>query len=102
MPTTNGRLTNVDNLSAELLKIKADLEYALEINLNKIEDNNKFWDWALKRQAAEFLKRAYEDTWLEILDKEGIVVAPAFESVEETTSENTLHEEFNVYENLWN
>jgi hypothetical protein len=31
----------------------------------------------------------------------GIVVSPAFESVDEENTNNTLYEEFKAYENLW-
>lgn len=95
------RLPSTEKLSAELQKIKTDLEFMLETNLNKIEEN-KAWTWTQKQKAATLMQQAYEKFWLERLSEAGIVVSPVFEAnTKETSSEKTLCEEFKVYENLW-
>lgn len=95
------RLPDADKLSAELQKIKTDLEFMLEMNLNKIEAN-KAWTWTQKQKASAILQQAYEKFWLERLSEAGIVVSPVFEAdTNETDSEKTLCEEFKAYENLW-
>jgi hypothetical protein len=100
MEGPKSRLQHVDNLSTELQTIKNGLEDMLELNLNKL-DARKDLGWAQKQKLSTQLIQACEDFWLSQLTAAGIVVSPAFESVENEPTEETLCEEFKAYENLW-
>lgn len=97
-----GRLLDVENLSADLQKLKQNLEATLEHNLNKIE-NTPGWSWVQKQKMSANLLQAYEDSWLNQLARAGIVVSPVFEDgVARVVKAPSLSEEVEQYENLWN
>lgn len=100
MEGPKSRLHHVDNLSPELQTIKNGLEDMLELNLNKLEAR-KDLGWAQKQKLSTQLIQACEDFWLSQLTATGIVVSPAFESVDEENTDETLYEDFKTYETLW-
>lgn len=79
MNTFNEDIDYPDNLSPELLKIKAELDHTLETKLDNI-DSQKSWTWVQKQKAFAEARQEYDNAWSEVLTDAGIVAHPVFES----------------------
>ncbi len=84
-------ITVDQELTPELQQIKQELDYSLEYELNKIE-NNKSLTWVDKQRQAADLQRFYETTWEHHLTDAGYVVRPVFENLEKEKFEDWYEE----------
>ena len=75
----NEDFTYTDELSPELLKVKAELDTELEKKLDAIEAR-KGLTWVQKQKASAEARQEYETALAKQLDDAGIIVRPVFEA----------------------
>ena len=78
-------------LTPELLKRKQELDQALELGLEQIEQNRSL-TWVDKQRYSTDLQAEYEDIWAQELNDAGYVVRPMFESIEKPSFDDWYEE----------
>ena len=78
-------------LTPELIKLKQELDWGLDLELDRIHyGNNASWTYKYK-PAAEIIQK-YEDKWEQALTDSGYIVRHVFEGLEIDSEEELLED----------
>ena len=78
-------------LTPELLKIKQELDWGLDLEIDRIHyKNNAVWSQKYK-PTAEIIQK-YEDKWIQALTDAGYIARHVFEGLENNSEEELLED----------